>query len=87
MVRRPKHIERGNLRQAPRDIEPAPQPDALAGCWAEVAVAARLNGLSEVEVLQAVLDRRVRAERRRGGALVVELSDVAKLANEKGVEP
>jgi hypothetical protein len=59
------------------------QPDALIGCWGEVAAAARLNDLSEVQILQAVLDRRVRSEK-RGGVLTVALDDVARLKVQGG---
>jgi hypothetical protein len=80
------HSKQFKPRQSPRVAEPAPEPDGLVGTWASVRAAAQLAGVAEVEIPKGLIGNRVRSQR-RGGALVVELSDVAKLANEKGVAP
>jgi hypothetical protein len=57
--------------------------DDLTGSWASVRSAADLCEVAEGTALAAVLDGRVRAER-RNSTLYVRLDDVAKLPAGKG---
>jgi hypothetical protein len=81
MDRHPNDNPHIRPRQAPRDAEP--EPDALTGCWGSVQAAARLHDLSVAQILQAAIDGKIRAERRRG-ELLVELSAVARLKVQGG---
>jgi hypothetical protein len=75
--------ERLRRQREERQTEATPESGTLEGSNASVRVASEMSGVSVPVILRAVMEGKVRSERRRGELLVL-LSDVKLLATAGG---